>query len=198
MNNARILSLIFILIASRDSVGDSGKVCLGSQPVQMRAGIAGSLKAQLLPGVCVVDTGEVREGWTRVTVDGWVDSASLVTRSPDVQAVAVPSAATLNLIESKVLEGSRDLMGTPSQVQVVLVLKNASANPISSWSGILAAKDLKGQFPIRMRVSGSKPVPPGGVVEERFNWSKGDPEFALLLSPEGKALEFSLNQVAAR
>ena len=183
------------------STATADQMCAGGRMAEVRSAPGGSQTASIFPYSCVT-TGEKRDIWVKVTIEGWVDEAELTKKASAAassgSAPAALPADPLQLADFDVAVGNRDLQGIPSRVQLTLKVKNVTSNPISGWSGLVAAQDAKSRVLFRYRVSDESTIAPGATKDVSYYWEKGEEPFEPLSSMTKESLRISLHKVELR
>jgi hypothetical protein len=197
------LSLLSTVLAFLPSTSRADQMCAGGSVAEVRSAPGGSQIGSVMPYGCVT-TGEKRDIWVKVSLEGWVDEAELKVKqsgkSGEVGSAVAPKPAgdPLQLADFDVAVGNRDLQGVPSRVQLTLKVKNITPVLVNGWAALLAAQDDQGRVLFRYRVSDEAPIAPGAVKEVSYYWEKGEEPFDALSGTPKEKLKFSLHKIELR
>lgn len=202
--NRILLATVLTFITAMPSF--AAELCAGNALVAVRSAPAGSQKAQIFPGGCVKPLGENREGWVKVSFEGWVDSKDLSAKQvggtgvvgAGAGVVGVAAENPLELLSYEITEAGRDLQGVPSKVILKMKIRNKSQRFIQSWSGLIAAQNRSGEYLFRYRVSDDKAMNPGGEVEVGYYWDNTEEPYEVLTKNKKDDLKIVLVKIDAR
>ena len=198
LNRLLLISLGSSMIAAPVSPAFSQTACAGGEMAAVRSSPGGSQTGAVFPGGCV-KVGEKRDIWVKVTLEGWVDEQELkmkaASASAPTTAAPAPAEDPVELAGFDLAVGNRDLQGNPSRVQLTLHVKNSGGQPISGWSGLLAAQDLSGKVLFRYRVSDDGVIAPGTVKDVSYYWDKTEEPYAALADATKDKIKVSLHKI---
>lgn len=157
-------------------------------------GPGGSKKGELYLNTGVIVT-EERGDWVKVTVHGWVRKDSLKSRpeagTSSLRTVNEPSLEVLDYSVREVKEGLSE-----PRLYLSLQLKNASAEPVRRWKGLLVAQSPEGTVLFRQAVSDENTqIPAEGEASVNFYWVASEEPYTILRGATPDTLKLQLFKV---
>lgn len=191
---ARFIALLFLISLVASTAGAESKSAVVDQDDQiLRESPNGTVLTPLRRGTPVRIL-EEKEDWVKVSIDGWMRSASLraaqqkSTANP--AAVAAPVSVVGFSIEKTPGAGSK-----LAQAQIVLKIRNNLSLPLAAWKAILVVQKHSGELLFSSAVSDDRPFAAGSTAEVKYYWEDGEEQYTKLTTTAADQLKVNLLNV---